>query len=151
MHELNYLLNKTTAVFIMIHRVFLAGALLEQAASGMRNMDVGVLDCHGPLVWGCADKGSSNLIDISWLHHTPDRCGAESKMTRSVFWKTLVRQLLSITGASLNDVYHLDDKTSNGGSRRSRIPEKSRVFQRKRLQVSGCVREAGIKARQGTG
>ncbi|MFC2704100.1 MAG: CBS domain-containing protein, partial [Abiotrophia defectiva] len=39
-HELNYLLNKTTAADIMIRRVITTSpdALLEQAASEMRNM-----------------------------------------------------------------------------------------------------------------
>ncbi len=74
-HELNYLLNKTTAADIMIRRVITTSpdALLEQAASEMRNMDVGVLVVmdHAQLVGIITDKDIFEaFIDING-YYTP--------------------------------------------------------------------------------
>lgn len=143
-HELNYLLNKTTAADIMIRRVITTSpdALLEQAASEMRNMDVGVLVVmdHAQLVGIITDKDIFEaFIDING-YYTPgtrfvvevvdDKAGILENLG-----ETTAKHNWSITQMN---VYHLDDKTNVVVHVDTQDSEEvARVFQEKGYKVSG--------------
>ena len=143
-HELNYLLNKTTAADIMIRRVITTSpdALLEQAASEMRNMDVGVLVVmdHAQLVGIITDKDIFEaFIDING-YYTPgirfvvevvdDKAGILEDIG-----ETTAKHNWSITQMN---VYHLDDKTNVVVHVDTQDSEEvARVFQEKGYKVSG--------------
>ena len=117
-HELNYLLNKTTAADIMIRRVITTSpdALLEQAASEMRNMDVGVLVVmdHAQLVGIITDKDIFEaFIDINGYYTPGTRFVVEVVDDKAGILEdigeTTAKHNWSITQMN---VYHLDDKTN---------------------------------------
>ena len=143
-HELNYLLNKTTAADIMIRRVITTSpdALLEQAASEMRNMDVGVLVVmdHAQLVGIITDKDIFEaFIDING-YYTPGTRFVVEVVDDKVgiledLGETTAKHNWSITQMN---VYHLDDKTNVVVHVDTQDSEEvARVFQEKGYKVSG--------------
>lgn len=143
-HELNYLLNKTTAVDIMIRRVITTSpdALLEQAASEMRNMDVGVLVVmdHAQLVGIITDKDIFEaFIDINGYYTPGTRFVVEVVDDKAGILEdigeTTAKHNWSITQMN---VYHLDDKTNVVVHVDTQDSEEvARVFQEKGYKVSG--------------
>ena len=143
-HELNYLLNKTTAADIMIRRVITTSpdALLEQAASEMRNMDVGVLVVmdHAQLVGIITDKDIFEaFIDINGYYSPGTRFVVEVVDDKAGILEdigeTTAKHNWSITQMS---VYHLDDKTNVVVHVDTQDSEEvARVFQEKGYKVSG--------------
>lgn len=144
MHELNYLLNKTTAADIMIRRVITTSpdALLEQAASEMRNMDVGVLVVmdHAQLVGIITDKDIFEaFIDINGYYTPGTRFVVEVVDDKAGILEdigeTTAKHNWSITQMN---VYHLDDKTNVVVHVDTQDSEEvARVFQEKGYKVSG--------------
>ena len=143
-HELNYLLNKTTAADIMIRRVITTSpdALLEQAASEMRNMDVGVLVVmdHAQLVGIITDKDIFEaFIDINGYYTPGTRFVVEVVDDKAGILEdigeTTAKHDWSITQMN---VYHLDDKTNVVVHVDTQDSEEvARVFQEKGYKVSG--------------
>ncbi|MBF0934371.1 MULTISPECIES: CBS domain-containing protein [Abiotrophia] len=143
-HELNYLLNKTTAADIMIRRVITTSpdALLEQAASEMRNMDVGVLVVmdHAQLVGIITDKDIFEaFIDINGYYTPGTRFVVEVVDDKAGILEdigeTTAKHNWSITQMN---VYHLDDKTNVVVHVDTQDSEEvARVFQEKGYKVSG--------------
>ena len=143
-HELNYLLNKTTAADIMIRRVITTSpdALLEQAASEMRNMDVGVLVVmdHAQLVGIITDKDIFEaFIDINGYYTPGTRFVVEVEDDKigilEDLGETTAKHNWSITPMN---VYHLDDKTNVVVHVDTQDSEEvARVFQEKGYKVSG--------------
>ena len=143
-HELNYLLNKTTAADIMIRRVITTSpdALLEQAASEMRNMDVGVLVVmdHAQLVGIITDKDIFEaFIDINGYYTPGTRFVVEVEDDKigilEDLGETTAKHNWSITQMN---VYHLDDKTNVVVDVDTQDSEEvARVFQEKGYKVSG--------------
>ena len=143
-HELNYLLNKTTAADIMIRRVITTSpdALLEQAASEMRNMDVGVLVVmdHAQLVAIITDKDIFEaFIDINGYYTPGTRFVVEVVDDKAGILEdigeTTAKHDWSITQMN---VYHLDDKTNVVVHVDTQDSEEvARVFQEKGYKVSG--------------
>ncbi|WP_314692263.1 CBS domain-containing protein [uncultured Abiotrophia sp.] len=143
-HELNYLLNKTTAADIMIRRVITTSpdALLEQAASEMRNMDVGVLVVmdHAQLVGIITDKDIFEaFIDINGYYTSGTRFVVEVVDDKAGILEdigeTTAKHNWSITQMN---VYHLDDKTNVVVHVDTQDSEEvARVFQEKGYKVSG--------------
>ena len=143
-HELNYLLNKTTAADIMIRRVITTtpDALLEQAASEMRNMDVGVLVVmdHAQLVGIITDKDIFEaFIDINGYYTPGTRFVVEVVDDKAGILEdigeTTAKHNWSITQMN---VYHLDDKTNVVVHVDTQDSEEvARVFQEKGYKVSG--------------
>lgn len=143
-HELNYLLNKTTAADIMIRRVITTSpdALLEQAASEMRNMDVGVLVVmdHAQLVGIITDKDIFEaFIDINGYYSPGTRFVVEVVDDKAGILEdigeTTAKHNWSITQMN---VYHLDDKTNVVVHVDTQDSEEvARVFQEKGYKVSG--------------
>ena len=143
-HELNYLLNKTTAADIMIRRVITTSpdALLEQAASEMRNMDVGVLVVmdHAQLVGIITDKDIFEaFIDINGYYTPRTRFVVEVVDDKAGILEdigeTTAKHNWSITQMH---VYHLDDKTNVVVHVDTQDSEEvARVFQEKGYKVSG--------------
>ena len=143
-HELNYLLNKTTAADIMIRRVITTSpdALLEQAASEMRNMDVGVLVVmdHAQLVGIITDKDIFEaFIDINGYYTPGTRFVVEVVDDKAGILEdigeTTAKHNWSITQMN---VYHLDDKTHVVVHVDTQDSEEvARVFQEKGYKVSG--------------
>lgn len=143
-HELNYLLNKTTAADIMIRRVITTSpdALLEQAASEMRNMDVGVLVVmdHTQLVGIITDKDIFEaFIDINGYYTPGTRFVVEVVDDKAGILEdigeTTAKHNWSITQMN---VYHLDDKTNVVVHVDTQDSEEvARVFQEKGYKVSG--------------
>lgn len=143
-HELNYLLNKTTAADIMIRRVITTSpdALLEQAASEMRNMDVGVLVVmdHAQLVGIITDKDIFEaFIDINGYYTPGTRFVVEVEDDKAGILEdigeTTAKHNWSITQMN---VYHLDDKTNVVVHVDTQDSEEvARVFQEKGYKVSG--------------
>ena len=143
-HELNYLLNKTTAADIMIRRVITTSpdALLEQAASEMRNMDVGVLVVmdHAQLVGIITDKDIFEaFIDINGYYTPGTRFVVEVVDDKAGILEdigeTTAQHNWSITQMN---VYHLDDKTNVVVHVDTQDSEEvARVFQEKGYKVSG--------------
>ena len=143
-HELNYLLNKTTAADIMIRRVNTTSpdALLEQAASEMRNMDVGVLVVmdHAQLVGIITDKDIFEaFIDINGYYTPGTRFVVEVVDDKAGILEdigeTTAKHNWSITQMN---VYHLDDKTNVVVHVDTQDSEEvARVFQEKGYKVSG--------------
>lgn len=143
-HELNYLLNKTTAADIMIRRVITTSpdALLEQAASEMRNMDVGVLVVmdHAQLVGIITDKDIFEaFIDINGYFTPGTRFVVEVVDDKAGILEdigeTTAKHNWSITQMN---VYHLDDKTNVVVHVDTQDSEEvARVFQEKGYKVSG--------------
>ena len=143
-HELNYLLNKTTAADIMIRRVITTSpdALLEQAASEMRNMDVGVLVVmdHAQLVGIITDKDIFEaFIDINGYYTPGTRFVVEVVDDKAGILEdigeTTAKHNWSITQMN---VYHLDDKTDVVVHVDTQDSEEvARVFQEKGYKVSG--------------
>lgn len=143
-HELNYLLNKTTAADIMIRRVITTSpdALLEQAASEMRNMDVGVLVVmdHAQLVGIITDKDIFEaFIDINGYYTPGTRFVVEVVDDKAGILEdigeTTAKHNWSITQMN---VYHLDDKTNVVVHVDTQDSEEvARVFQDKGYKVSG--------------
>lgn len=143
-HELNYLLNKTTAADIMIRRVITTSpdALLEQAASEMRNMDVGVLVVmdHAQLVGIITDKDIFEaFIDINGYYTPGTRFVVEVVDDKAGILEdigeTTAKHNWSITQMN---VYHLDDKTNVVVHVDIQDSEEvARVFQEKGYKVSG--------------
>lgn len=143
-HELNYLLNKTTAADIMIRRVITTSpdALLEQAASEMRNMDVGVLVVmdHAQLVGIITDKDIFEaFIDINGYYTPGTRYVVEVVDDKAGILEdigeTTAKHNWSITQMN---VYHLDDKTNVVVHVDTQDSEEvARVFQDKGYKVSG--------------
>ena len=138
-HELNYLLNKTTAADIMIRRVITTSpdALLEQAASEMRNMDVGVLVVmdHAQLVGIITDKDIFEaFIDINGYYTPGTRFVVEVVDDKAGILEdigeTTAKHNWSITQMNdkTNVVVHVDTQDSE---------EVARVFQEKGYKVSG--------------
>ena len=142
--ELNYLLNKTTAADIMIRRVITTSpdALLEQAASEMRNMDVGVLVVmdHAQLVGIITDKDIFEaFIDINGYYTPGTRFVVEVEDDKigilEDLGETTAKHNWSITQMN---VYHLDDKTNVVVHVDTQDSEEvARVFQEKGYKVSG--------------
>ena len=142
-HELNYLLNKTTAADIMIRRVITTSpdALLEQAASEMRNMDVGVLVVmdHAQLVGIITDKDIFEaFIDINGYYTPGTRFVVEVVDDKAGILEdigeTTAKHNWSITQMN---VYHLDDKTNVVVHVDTQDSEEvARVFQEKGYKVS---------------
>ena len=145
-HELNYLLNKTTAADIMIRRVITTSpdALLEQAASEMRNMDVGVLVVmdHAQLVGIITDKDIFEaFIDINGYYTPGTRFVVEVVDDKAGILEdigeTTAKHNWSITQMN---VYHLDDKTNVVVHVDTQDSEEvARVFQEKGYKVSGVL------------
>ena len=143
-HELNYLLNKTTAADIMIRRVITTSpdALLEQAASEMRNMDVGVLVVmdHAQLVGIITDKDIFEaFIDINGYYTPGTRFVVEVVDDKAGILEdigeTTAKHNWSITQMN---VYHLDEKTNVVVHVVTQDSEEvARVFQEKGYKVSG--------------
>lgn len=143
-HELNYLLNKTTAADIMIRRVITTSpdALLEQAASEMRNMDVGVLVVmdHAQLVGIITDKDIFEaFIDINGYYTPGTRFVVEVVDDKAGILEdigeTTAKHDWSITQMN---VYHLDEKTNVVVHVDTQDSEEvARVFQEKGYKVSG--------------
>ena len=143
-HELNYLLNKTTAADIMIRRVITTSpdALLEQAASEMRNMDVGVLVVMDPaqLVGIITDKDIFEaFIDINGYYTPGTRFVVEVVDDKAGILEdigeTTAKHNWSITQMN---VYHLDEKTNVVVHVDTQDSEEvARVFQEKGYKVSG--------------
>ena len=143
-NELNYLLNKTTAADIMIRRVITTSpdALLEQAASEMRNMDVGVLVVmdHAQLVGIITDKDIFEaFIDINGYYTPGTRFVVEVVDDKAGILEdigeTTAKHNWSITQMN---VYHLDDKTNVVVHVDTQDSEEvARVFQEKGYKVSG--------------
>lgn len=143
-HELNYLLNKTTAADIMIRRVITTSpdALLEQAASEMRNMDVGVLVVmdHAQLVGIITDKDIFEaFIDINGYYTPGTRFVVEVVDDKAGILEdigeTTAKHNWSITQMN---VYHLDDKANVVVHVDTQDSEEvARVFQEKGYKVSG--------------
>ena len=143
-HELNYLLNKTTAADIMIRRVITTSpdALLEQAASEMPNMDVGVLVVmdHAQLVGIITDKDIFEaFIDINGYYTSGTRFVVEVVDDKAGILEdigeTTAKHNWSITQMN---VYHLDDKTNVVVHVDTQDSEEvARVFQEKGYKVSG--------------
>lgn len=143
-HELNYLLNKTTAADIMIRRVITTSpdALLEQAASEMRNMDVGVLVVmdHAQLVGIITDKDIFEaFIDINGYYTPGTRFVVEVVDDKAGILEdigeTTAKHNWSITQMN---VYHLDEKTNVVVHVDTQDSEEvARVFQEKGYKVSG--------------
>ena len=143
-HELNYVLNKTTAADIMIRRVITTSpdALLEQAASEMRNMDVGVLVVmdHAQLVGIITDKDIFEaFIDINGYYTPGTRFVVEVVDDKAGILEdigeTTAKHDWSITQMN---VYHLDDKTNVVVHVDTQDSEEvARVFQEKGYKVSG--------------
>lgn len=143
-HELNYLLNKTTAADIMIRRVITTSpdALLEQAASEMRNMDVGVLVVmdHAQLVGIITDKDIFEaFIDINGYYTPGTRFVVEVEDDKigilEDLGETTAKHNWSITQMN---VYHLDDKTNVVVHVDTQDSEEvASVFQEKGYKVSG--------------
>ena len=142
-HELNYLLNKTTAADIMIRRITTSpDALLEQAASEMRNMDVGVLVVmdHAQLVGIITDKDIFEaFIDINGYYTPGTRFVVEVEDDKigilEDLGETTAKHNCSITQMN---VYHLDDKTNVVVHVDTQDSEEvARVFQEKGYKVSG--------------
>ena len=143
-HELNYLLNKTTAADIMIRRVITTSpdTLLEQAASEMRNMDVGVLVVmdHAQLVGIITDKDIFEaFIDINGYYTPGTRFVVEVVDDKAGILEdigeTTAKHNWSITQMN---VYHLDDKTNVVVHVDTQDSEEvARVFQEKGYKVSG--------------
>lgn len=143
-HELNYLLNKTTAADIMIRRVITTSpdALLEQAASEMRNMDVGVLVVmdHAQLVGIITDKDIFEaFIDINGYYTPGTRFVVEVVDDKAGILEdigeTTAKHNWSITQMN---VYHLEDKTNVVVHVDTQDSEEvARVFQEKGYKVSG--------------
>ena len=143
-HELNYLLNKTTAADIMIRRVITTSpdALLEQAASEMRNMDVGVLVVmdHAQLVGIITDKDIFEaFIDINGNYTPGTRFVVEVVDDKAGILEdigeTTAKHNWSITQMN---VYHLDEKTNVVVHVDTQDSEEvARVFQEKGYKVSG--------------
>ena len=143
-HELNYLLNKTTAADIMIRRVITTSpdALLEQAASEMRNMDVGVLVVmdHAQLVGIITDKDIFEaFIDINGYYTPGTRFVVEVVDDKAGILEdigeTTAKHNWSITQMN---VYHLDEKTNVVVQVDTQDSEEvARVFQEKGYKVSG--------------
>ncbi|WP_306486263.1 CBS domain-containing protein [Abiotrophia sp.] len=143
-HELNYLLNKTTAADIMIRRVITTSpdALLEQAASEMRNMDVGVLVVmdHAQLVGIITDKDIFEaFIDINGYYTPGTRFVVEVVDDKAGILEdigeTTAKHNWSITQMN---VYHLDDKTNVVVHVDTQDSEEvACVFQEKGYKVSG--------------
>ena len=143
-HVLNYLLNKTTAADIMIRRVITTSpdALLEQAASEMRNMDVGVLVVmdHAQLVGIITDKDIFEaFIDINGYYTPGTRFVVEVVDDKAGILEdigeTTAKHNWSITQMN---VYHLDDKTNVVVHVDTQDSEEvARVFQEKGYKVSG--------------
>lgn len=143
-HELNYLLNKTTAADIMIRRVITTSpdALLEQAASEMRNMDVGVLVVmdQAQLVGIITDKDIFEaFIDINGYYTPGTRFVVEVVDDKAGILEdigeTTAKHNWSITQMN---VYHLDDKTNVVVHVDTQDSEEvARVFQEKGYKVSG--------------
>ena len=143
-HELNYLLNKTIAADIMIRRVITTSpdALLEQAASEMRNMDVGVLVVmdHAQLVGIITDKDIFEaFIDINGYYTPGTRFVVEVEDDKigilEDLGETTAKHNWSITQMN---VYHLDDKTNVVVHVDTQDSEEvARVFQEKGYKVSG--------------
>ena len=143
-HELNYLLNKTTAADIMIRRVITTSpdALLEQAASEMRNMDVGVLVVmdHAQLVGIITDKDIFEaFIGINGYYTPGTRFVVEVVDDKAGILEdigeTTAKHNWSITQMN---VYHLDEKTNVVVHVDTQDSEEvARVFQEKGYKVSG--------------
>ena len=143
-HELNYLLNKTTAADIRIRRVITTSPdpLMEQAASEMRNMDVGVLVVmdHAQLVGIITDKDIFEaFIDINGYYTPGTRFVVEVVDDKAGILEdigeTTAKHNWSITQMN---VYHLDDKTNVVVHVDTQDSEEvARVFQEKGYKVSG--------------
>ena len=143
-HELNYLLNKTTAADIMIRRVITTSpdALLEQAASEMRNMDVGVLVVmdHAQLVGIITDKDIFEaFIDINGYYTPGTRFVVEVVDDKAGILEdigeTTAKHNWSITQMN---VYHVDDTPNVVVHVDTQDSEEvARVFQEKGYKVSG--------------